>query len=86
MILPAKITDSRSDRYIKRYGKKSWELDALKPQIIHKIITNEIEKYVDKSKWKKCKQEEQEKRKILASIYDNWAEVKPFLQELMDNE
>lgn len=39
---PAKITDSRCQSYIKQYGTESWELDALNPQVIEKLIKDEI--------------------------------------------
>lgn len=31
---PAKLSDSRAAEYIKTYGKKSWELDALPPRVL----------------------------------------------------
>lgn len=39
---PAKITDSRASKYIDEYGNESWELDALEPQVITDLITNEV--------------------------------------------
>jgi len=44
---PAKVTDSRAEGYIKRFGSSSWELDALPPQVLDKLISDEIIKYVD---------------------------------------
>ena len=38
----AKITDSRASKYIDEYGNESWELDALEPQVITDLITNEV--------------------------------------------
>lgn len=35
---PAKLTDSRCGRYIAEYGRSSWELDALDPIELEKII------------------------------------------------
>lgn len=48
---PAKITDSRSDSYIKRFGKKSWELDALEPKVLTKLIQKHIDTYIDKGEF-----------------------------------
>lgn len=36
------ITDSRASKYIDEYGNESWELDALEPQVITDLITNEV--------------------------------------------
>lgn len=47
---PAKITDSRAKNYIRTYGRKSWELDALRPDVLSKIIDDEIEALTDHAK------------------------------------
>lgn len=39
---PAKITDSRASKYIDMFGDESWELDALEPQMLNQLITNEV--------------------------------------------
>lgn len=39
---PAKLSDSRCGKYIEQYGDESWELDALEPQVITDLITNEV--------------------------------------------
>ena len=39
---PAKITDSRASKYIDEYGDESWELDALEPQMLNQLITDEV--------------------------------------------
>jgi hypothetical protein len=44
---PAKETDSRFQGYIERYGPESWELDALKPQVLHNLIVETISEYYD---------------------------------------
>jgi hypothetical protein len=44
---PAKITDSRSDGYIKRHGSQSWEVDALPPESLHSILEDAIVDEID---------------------------------------
>ena len=39
---PAKMTDSRASKYIDMFGDESWELDALEPQMLNQLITNEV--------------------------------------------
>ena len=48
---PAKITDSRAKQYMRTYGQSSWELDALNPMYLDRILSEEIEKYIDFSLW-----------------------------------
>ena len=44
---PAKETDTRAKAYIEKYGPISWELDALEPAILTRLIQTTIEKYLD---------------------------------------
>lgn len=48
---PAKITDSRAHGYIKEYGTKSWELDALDPRVLAELIEETITSYRDDETW-----------------------------------
>jgi len=50
---PAKLTDSRADGYIREFGNESWELDALDPAMLHKLITETVLSYRDDKTWKK---------------------------------
>lgn len=78
---PAKITDSRAEEYIRRFGTKSWELDALKPQVIDKLLTKEISQLIDLDVWKETREEQDGKRFYLGEVYSRWDEIK----ELIDN-
>lgn len=49
---PAKITDPRAKDYISLHGNYSWEVDALKPQILHKILEDSILEVIDLDKYK----------------------------------
>jgi hypothetical protein len=44
---PAKITDPRAVMYIAEHGRTSWEVDALPPQVLHKLLTLAIESRID---------------------------------------
>jgi len=50
---PAKITDSRAKQYIHDFGTKSWELDALEPTMLEKLIASKIARYRDEKLWAK---------------------------------
>ena len=39
---PAKITDPRARWYIAEHGNKSWELDALSPEVLEKIVKKAV--------------------------------------------
>jgi hypothetical protein len=44
---PAKMTDPRAGDYVDKHGSTSWEVDALKPEILNSTLTKIIEKYID---------------------------------------
>jgi hypothetical protein len=57
---PAKLTDPRAVWYIAKYGDKSWEVDALRPEVMIKLVNETIAKYVDMPKLRAVKQKEQQ--------------------------
>lgn len=44
---PAKITDSRAVTYIRRFSSSSWELDALEPRTLAKLVEDKIKGLLD---------------------------------------
>lgn len=49
---PAKMTDSRAEGYIERFGDSCWELDALEPTVIANLIRNTVARFRDESVWR----------------------------------
>jgi hypothetical protein len=79
---PAKVTDSRAADYIARFGHTSWELDALEPKVLDKLIGDKILEFVDMEKWNETEAEQDEARKLLARLYSNWPEVREYVEGL----
>jgi hypothetical protein len=62
---PAKTTDPRASWYIKEYGKLSWELDALNPEVLREIARDGILDYLDYDLYEKwIRKEELHKKKL----------------------
>jgi hypothetical protein len=76
----AKESDSRFKQYKKLYGEDSWELDALEPTVIDKLIDDEIRTLVDFDQWEEDSAEEEEREQVLQEIYDRFDEVKDYLE------
>jgi hypothetical protein len=72
---PAKVTDSRFEAYRYKYGEDSWELDALQPQYINKLITDHVNEYRDMERWDKAYQEQEDERAQIASIIKRWNKI-----------
>ncbi len=56
---PAKITDPRAADYIRRYGPTSWEVDALKPEVLNRILTSAIISNIDEQQYQRMLEIEQ---------------------------
>lgn len=66
---PAKITDSRAKAYIEKYGEHSWEVDALPPRELTRIIEEAFQNVIDKEAMDDViAQEELDKRRLRAAL------------------
>jgi hypothetical protein len=67
---PAKMTDSRFGGYATKYGNKSWELDALEPKMIAKLIGDNINSVIDDDQWSEDEAKESSQRDRLHNLAD----------------
>lgn len=79
---PTKMKDSRAKDYIKKFGHTSWELDALEPAVMEKMIKEQIEGYINPDFWDEVERQEYEVEQTLGKLYGNWEEVKLLLDNL----
>jgi len=62
---PAKLTDSRAKDYIAQFGRISWEVDALPPDVTIDLVNSKIKEYVDEEKMNMViKQEIEDMKKL----------------------
>lgn len=73
---PAKITDSRAKNYIAQFGNTSWEVDALNPDTLHKIIKKSVEELIDADRFNAKIEQEKEDKKILEQFTQRMGEKK----------
>lgn len=78
---PAKLTDSRVDGYMERFGQSSWELDALDPEVLNELIVDTIDAYRLPGRWTQDEDEMSIRRAELEAVSDNWGEVAGFLRD-----
>ena len=72
---PAKVTDSRFASYEAVYGDKSWELDALNPRTLTKLVRDNVMAVADRSLWDDIIQTEAEARGQLATLHAEYSNV-----------
>ena len=73
---PAKITDSRYKFYVQNYGESSWELDALDPSILTKIVEDAIFQYIDSDEFERVLEIEKKEKGKLSKIAMNYDRLK----------
>lgn len=78
---PAKISDSRSDAYIRRYGSSSWELDALEPAVLRDLIQANVRRVIDADKWAARLKFERQGQATLSAVKDHYEDVIAYLDE-----
>jgi hypothetical protein len=76
---PAKLTDSRAMTYIAEHGRQSWELDALDPATLNRLISDEIEAIRDEDLWDAQLEQEGEHRRLLTLTSQRWPDLTAYL-------
>lgn len=68
---PTKLTDSRASGYIAKYGKTSWEVDALSPEQLTDLVEQHIQEEIDIQQFTEMIKLENEQIEKLRGIIDN---------------
>lgn len=77
---PAKETDARFATYRETHGDQSWELDALSPPVIDRLIADALDGLIDRAVWDAAKAREADQRGNLRTASERWDEVVEFLE------
>lgn len=65
---PAKITDPRAKKFIDRHGSSSWEVDALRPEVLNQLLTDAIVERIDSDKFNQVIAKEKTDKAILKKL------------------
>lgn len=72
---PAKTTDSRFGAYMAEHGAESWELDALKPEYLDRLVRKRIEDCIeDNSTWDAREEQVTKLRAKIKKLADTFKE------------
>jgi hypothetical protein len=77
---PAKETDSRYIGYMSKYGDKSYELDALEPTVLAKLVTREVQSLIDDDAWEEATERQEQGRKELVAVAGAWDKAVKHIQ------
>ena len=64
--------DSRYEWFVRRYGRRCWELDALNPVVLRREVELAIRRGLDLDAWTRAEVVEAAERESLVSILDAW--------------
>jgi hypothetical protein len=65
---PAKMSDPRAKDFVAQHGYSSWEVDALKPEVLDKLLDDNIKKHIDIEKYEAILSNEQADKDKLESL------------------
>lgn len=69
---PTKTADPRAASYVAEYGNECWELDAIDPEELQRMVSEAIESHIDSDAWsqtlEQIRQEREELRTTFSSI------------------
>jgi hypothetical protein len=72
---PAKLSDTRAEGYIQEFGNSSWELDALEPRVLSRLIRETVEGYRDDEIYQDVIDREMQHKAKLEYIAENWESI-----------
>jgi hypothetical protein len=56
---PAKLSDSRANEYIRKFGRSSWELDAIEPRQLARLVEKAVIDLRNENIWEEARQREE---------------------------
>jgi hypothetical protein len=74
-----KANDTRYQWFVKRYGSKCWELDAMNPNDLRRRVASEIEKHIEPEAWERVQVVESAIRQSTQAVMDGWLSGIPAL-------
>jgi hypothetical protein len=69
---PAKQTDARFESYRALYGDESWELDALSPTYLHKLVEDNVTPHIDFAQWEATRERIERVRTRIQQLADDF--------------
>jgi hypothetical protein len=72
---PTKLDDSRATKYVKAFGYECWELDALAPEVMEQIISDNVMGFMDKKRFQAASNREKEAKERLRKVADHWDDI-----------
>src|SRR5262245_6004908 len=69
-----KRKDTRYPWFIRNYGKKCWELDAMDPNDLRRCVEREIKKLIEPIAWQRCERVNRAELESLQTVLQGWTD------------
>src|SRR5262249_26786175 len=70
-----KTRDPRYKWFKRTYGEQCWELDAMDPRDLRRIVESEINALIDRDEWRRQEADEEREKKSVEVLLRWWANV-----------
>ena len=67
-----KTGDARHDWFVKQYGKKCWELDAMSPNLLRERVRESILDYIEQEDWDRAIEVETAETESMHQFHTEW--------------
>jgi hypothetical protein len=71
-----KKKDTRYPWFVRNFGDRCWELDALDPNALREIVEEEIKAEIEPGAWEHCARINQAEQESLRTVLDSWQAAK----------
>lgn len=71
----AKASDIRFNGYVEKFGEECWELDALDPDVLEKLIRDSVEPLINRRRWNTAKTDEDSSKDDLRLVAQQWNDI-----------
>ena len=72
---PVKMADTRSEIYRTMYGEHCWELDAIEPSELQRLVLEAVEKHIDRDQWQVSQSLEADDKAKLEKQFEKYEEA-----------
>jgi hypothetical protein len=67
-----KHKDPRYKWFVRNYGNRCWEIDAMDPNDLRACVEREIKRLIEPVAWKRCETINKAEQESLRTILDSW--------------
>jgi hypothetical protein len=67
-----KSKDPRYKWFVRNYGNRCWELDALDPNVLRACVEEKIREQIEPTAWERCKVVERAEKESLFTVMSGW--------------